>query len=958
MLNLSTGNTIASSNITLSYNSATNTATYSIPYAQVPDGNYQATLSGSLIYSGTLHLIGSDSHAGDDYVFTNNFFFVTGDLNHDAYNNFTDLNTLAQNYGLTNASYAQGDTNYDGTVGVNDLLALEQTYRETVDLPVPGGLSSPTQTPTTALLVWQPAISPTAAGNPTVTGYNVYRNGNTAAVATAPGTAFLDTGLTQQTTYTYTLRTTDSAADISLPSHPVLSVTTPAPTASNGGTNGGSGGSGNIGFDTTPPDAPTNLTTAPASIAPDSGIIISWSPSEAGDVASYLITRNGVAVAGVNANTYHFTDSGLTAGASYTYGVVAFDGSANQSAPATVTATVGADVTPPSEVVDLSIASASSNSIKLTWLAATDNVAVDHYIVTRESQQVATISATSSADLSYTWVDTSPPTPSSNFYSPFSYTVTAVDAAGNQTATMITVPVADLQQIQGQVSSDSANQYIPSTYQRYFYDGLVGAFRQLLTPASSQTPDPYPTPLFMPIPQNHWYDRDYDPNIFNIGYSDPLVVSGQLVNFQEGQSGWYPSNHIDDPQWRIPENPDLLHDQYNPIYYSAVTTDHSTGYPPVWLDSNHNSIYDQGDTVLWDPDHMLQSGQPGRNFGISSYAVNDDFSHLLIWFESGWIGGTAPPGFTYSEYFRSDLSSLYFDINKLAGYYPDPLNEQANQTGNAVTKDTIAGLLGQLRGMQSHDDQGIGTISIDQFSTTATLSGGDASQFRPGDSVELGSDWYLLDWAPDSVWGPSSTTIHLAEPYLGHPAQSQPFSIRNWTLLPDATQQPGSYFPSVTYARGQPGPGSILFPEQFTELAGVLSNLGKNPDSYSSTPLSQVVTTPLPLTSELDYQNVVPDTDLDGIVQVPQEWTTSATATGFISLEPDRTGPQIYLPLEVDRTDALPVHAYISQGGFGSGTSQPLLTQPAPALLLVQPMDGCADGRGAVRVQPRHVASD
>lgn len=70
-----------------------------------------------------------------------------GDVNRDGTVGFVDLLTLAQNYGKTNASWAQGDFNGDGSVGFDDLLILAQNYGRTVPRPLapvnPAAANSP-----------------------------------------------------------------------------------------------------------------------------------------------------------------------------------------------------------------------------------------------------------------------------------------------------------------------------------------------------------------------------------------------------------------------------------------------------------------------------------------------------------------------------------------------------------------------------------------------------------------------------------------------------------------------------------------------------------------------------------------------------------------------------------------------------------------------------------------------
>ena len=74
----------------------------------------------------------------------------------------------------------------------------------------------------------------------------------------------------------------------------------------------------------------------------------------------------------------------------------------------------------------------------------------------------------------------------------------------------------------------------------------------------------------------------------------------------------------------------------------------------------------------------------------------------------------------------------------------------------------------------------------------------------------------------------------------------------------------------------------------------------------------------LPLTSQMDYQNVIADTDLDGIVQAPQDLQRFGADTGLMAFQAQRDMAQSYLPIYTDTTGALPIHGYLAQGGFGT----------------------------------------
>ena len=65
------------------------------------------------------------------FVSGNAHLRLPADFNGDGQQNFADLLILAQNYGRTNATFAQGDANGDGTVNFADLLILAQNYGRT-----------------------------------------------------------------------------------------------------------------------------------------------------------------------------------------------------------------------------------------------------------------------------------------------------------------------------------------------------------------------------------------------------------------------------------------------------------------------------------------------------------------------------------------------------------------------------------------------------------------------------------------------------------------------------------------------------------------------------------------------------------------------------------------------------------------------------------------------------------
>jgi len=147
-------------------------------------------------------------------------------------------------------------------------------------------------------------------------------------------------------------------------------------------------------------------------------------------VTGYIVRRNGVQVA--TPATTSYTDTGLSAGATYSYTVAARDAAGNispNSASVSVTTAIAADTTPPTMPSGLTAAAAGSTGANLAWSASTDNVGVTAYIVRRNGVQVATPATTSYADTGLSAATT------------YSYTVAARDAAGNVSPNSATVSV-------------------------------------------------------------------------------------------------------------------------------------------------------------------------------------------------------------------------------------------------------------------------------------------------------------------------------------------------------------------------------------------------------------------------------------------------------------------------------------------------------------------------------------
>lgn len=175
-------------------------------------------------------------------------------------------------------------------------------------------------------------------------------------------------------------------------------------------------------IDELPPTAPAGLAATATS---SSTIDLSWSAATDNvGVTGYEIFRDGVATAIAKTNGTSFSDQGLAADSTHSYVVLAFDEAGNRSAlsntaSATTLSAPPQDVTPPTAPSALT-ATVDGATINLSWSASTDDIGVTGYRVFRDNgaTPIGTVTGTAFSDSGQLGTHT--------------YTVTAVDAAGNQ----------------------------------------------------------------------------------------------------------------------------------------------------------------------------------------------------------------------------------------------------------------------------------------------------------------------------------------------------------------------------------------------------------------------------------------------------------------------------------------------------------------------------------------------
>jgi len=180
--------------------------------------------------------------------------------------------------------------------------------------------------------------------------------------------------------------------------------------------------------------APSNLTATAGSSAEGSTVTLRWDASTGGTnpIAKYDIYRGGQLIGSVSSASSVYTDTGVSAGISYSYYVKAVD-SSGASSPASNTTSVtvpSPDTAPPSVPANLHVTSVSRNSVVMAWNASTDNIGVASYqvysITVSKGKQLSNLIATVTNN-SFTVTNLKSNTS-------YSYYVVAVDSAGNKSS--------------------------------------------------------------------------------------------------------------------------------------------------------------------------------------------------------------------------------------------------------------------------------------------------------------------------------------------------------------------------------------------------------------------------------------------------------------------------------------------------------------------------------------------
>jgi chitodextrinase len=243
---------------------------------------------------------------------------------------------------------------------------------DTTPPTVPGNVRADARSSSTIRIRWEASHDQSG-----ILEYRLYRNGGAAPIASTTDLEFLDTNLTANTAYQYTVTAVDRADPPNESAHSeAASATTDSV--------GPGPGPGDI----IPPAPPENLVATARS---STEIDLAWSPSnDPSGIAHYTVYRDGATDPIATVQTTSFTDGGLEPHSTHTYTVRATDNAATpntsaDSAPASATTNDAPlfDFTPPTVPQNVVAATQSSTSIELHWDASTDASGIAEYRIYR-----------------------------------------------------------------------------------------------------------------------------------------------------------------------------------------------------------------------------------------------------------------------------------------------------------------------------------------------------------------------------------------------------------------------------------------------------------------------------------------------------------------------------------------------------------------------------------------------
>jgi chitodextrinase len=421
------------------------------------------------------------------------------------------------------------------------------------------------------------------------------------------------TALAPSTAYHFRVKSHDSSGDTAT-SNDVVLTTAAAP-------------------DTTPPSVSI---TAPSAGATLSGTItLSANASDNVGVTSVQFRVDGGNTgSALNALPYSLSfDTHLVANGSHTFSAVAKDAAGNSAPSAGVSVTISnstaLDTMPPSVPSGLNAIAVSSSQINLSWTASTDNVGVTGYKVFRGASQVGTASVNSFQDAGLA------------ASTPFSYTVSAFDAAGNNSAQSASVSATTLGSSGGRVieifpsdANASCNEQFENLANTLapgdtliLHGGIYTQSCRRLISNIHGTPSS-PITIQAAAGENPIITRpDASQNNIEIQSVSYLTISG--LHFLGGDSGvrlmsgdhiTFADNEIyntDNNALRVNDsNMDSLTIRHNHIHHTGLDTTSLTEGEGMYLGCNNDACHITNSLIVGNYIHHTRGTSSGGNDGI------------------------------------------------------------------------------------------------------------------------------------------------------------------------------------------------------------------------------------------------------------------------------------------------------------------------------------------------------
>jgi len=320
-------------------NGTGDTADYSISVTQ--QGNQITVVAGANTFHGTVN--------GNSIGWTGQY----SDASLGGYVTITSMTVTVNGASLSGSAHWDFRTTQSGTVACSGTTAVSGTRVTTTTAPsAPSGLSAQALSESSIRLSW-------SDGSSNESGFKIERatgaQGPFAQVGTVNAgiVQFTDTGLAASTIYQYRVRAYNGSGDSAYTA--AVSAATLPPS-------------------TTIPAAPSQLSSP---VTSTSTIVLAWVDNATNEQGFKIQRATAVGgpftqVATTAANQANYTDTGLAAGTTYQYRVVAYNSAGDSAASNTITVAT-AVVALPAPPANLTAAAVSSSSIVLNWTDLANN---------------------------------------------------------------------------------------------------------------------------------------------------------------------------------------------------------------------------------------------------------------------------------------------------------------------------------------------------------------------------------------------------------------------------------------------------------------------------------------------------------------------------------------------------------------------------------------------------------